>query len=73
MGNDSDSPRFLTGAGILQVVRSRWPEPTVWGNWRRIPAVRYYRELWLLLGGLFLTLVALLTAFAIAYFLKDPG
>jgi hypothetical protein len=35
--------------------------------------VRYYRELWLLLGGLFLTLVALLTAFAIAYFLKEPG
>ena len=35
--------------------------------------MRYYRELWLLLGGLFLTLVALLTAFAIAYFLKEPG
>ena len=35
--------------------------------------MRYYREFWLLLGGLFLTLVALLTAFAIAYFLKEPG
>ncbi len=35
--------------------------------------MRYYRELWLLLGGLFLTLVALLAAFAIAYFLKEPS
>ena len=35
--------------------------------------MRYHRELWLWLGALFLTLVALLTAVAIAYFLKEPG
>jgi hypothetical protein len=34
--------------------------------------VRSYRELWLWLGGLLLTLFAFLTAIAIAYFVKEP-
>lgn len=34
--------------------------------------MRSYRELWLWLGGLFLTLAAFLAAVAIAYFLKVP-
>lgn len=34
--------------------------------------MRLYRELWLWLGGLFLTLFAFLTAIAIAYFTKEP-
>jgi hypothetical protein len=35
--------------------------------------VRSYRELWLWLGGLFLTLFAFLAAIAIAYFVKQAG
>jgi hypothetical protein len=35
--------------------------------------VRAYRELWLWLGGLFLTLFAFLTVVAISYFLKEPN
>jgi hypothetical protein len=35
--------------------------------------VRSYRELWLWLGSLFLTLFAFLTAIAIAYFSKEPN
>jgi hypothetical protein len=40
---------------------------------RRLRVVRSSRELWLWLGGLFLTLFAFLTAIAISYFLKEPG
>lgn len=42
-------------------------------DWRRIPAVRPKRELWLWLwlGGLALSLAPLLAAIAISYFLKD--
>src|SRR6202034_2358944 len=40
---------------------------------RRLPAVRSYRELWLWLGGLFLTLFVFLAAVAIAYFLKQEN
>jgi len=35
--------------------------------------VRSYRELWLWLGGLFLTLFVFLAAVAIAYFLKQEN
>jgi hypothetical protein len=35
--------------------------------------VRPYRDLWLWLGGLFLTLFAFLTVIAISYFLKEPN
>jgi hypothetical protein len=35
--------------------------------------VRFSRELWLWLGGLFVTLFGFLAAIAIAYFLKEPG
>ncbi len=35
--------------------------------------MRPYRELWIWLGGLFLTLFAFLTAVAISYFLKEPN
>lgn len=35
--------------------------------------MRSYRELWIWLGGLFLTLFAFLTAVAISYFLKEPS
>jgi hypothetical protein len=40
---------------------------------RRLPAVRSYRDLWVWLGGLFLTLFAFFTAVAIAYFAKQAN
>jgi hypothetical protein len=57
-----DSTRKSSGGAI-----PRMPSP----EQRRLAAVRSYRELWLWLGGLFLTLFAFLVAIAITYFAKE--
>jgi hypothetical protein len=49
------------------------PGRSVCANERRLPAVRSHRDVWIWLGGLFLTLFAFLVAVAIAYFVKQAN
>ncbi len=64
-------------AGMSRLRGPRWTASPVSARpeWRRLPAVRPKRELWLWLwlGGLALTLVPLLAAIAITYFSKDTN